>query len=307
MNSPLALEKHARLEQILLKSLGVPAIHHAGVMIYQMDCVQALKRMPPNLIDLTVTSPPYNIGKEYETKVGVDRYVSWCEQWIDGIDKVSTSDSAFWLNLGYLALPGKAKCLPISYLLWDKIPFFLLQEVVWNYAAGVAARNYFSPRNEKFLWYVKDQNSYTFNLDEVRDPNVKYPNQKKNGKLKCNPLGKNPTDVWEFPKVTSGAQRASPERTAHPAQFPVAVIDRIVRACSNPGDIVLDPFMGSGTTAEVALNTGRFVLGFELEPKYIEIAAARLDNLQQWRQNIAAQRPLAIFEQEAQLPSFDFS
>jgi len=305
MNSPF--RKHLRLEQALLESLGVPAIHHAGVMIYQMDCVQALQRMPPNLVDLTVTSPPYNIGKEYETTVGVDRYVAWCEEWIQGIERVSTSESAFWLNLGYLALPDKAKCLPISYLLWDKIPFFLLQEVVWNYAAGVAARNYFSPRNEKFLWHVKNQGSYTFNLDQVRDPNVKYPNQKKNGKLKCNPLGKNPTDVWEFPKVTSGAQRASPERTAHPAQFPVAVIDRIVRACSNPGDVVLDPFMGSGTTAEVALGAGRFVLGFELEPKYIDIAAARLSNFQELQKNVAAQRSLAIFEQEAQFSSFDLS
>ena len=276
-------------------------------MIYQMDCVEALGRLPINLVDLTVTSPPYNIGKEYETKTGVDRYVSWCEDWIRGIDRVSKAESALWLNLGYLALPDSAKCLPISYLLWDKVPFFLLQEIVWNYAAGVAARNYFSPRNEKFLWYIKDQSSYTFNLDAVRDPNVKYPNQKKNGKLKCNPLGKNPTDVWEFPKVTSGAQRASPERTAHPAQFPVAVIDRIVRACSNPGDVVLDPFMGSGTTAEVALSTGRFVLGFELESKYIDIAATRLENFNEWKQNVAAQRSLPVFEQEPQLSSFDFT
>lgn len=303
----MPLEKHSRVEQTILESLGAPAIHHAGVMVYQMDCVQALKRLPPNLIDLTVTSPPYNIGKEYETRVGVDRYVAWCEEWIQGIESVSKAESAFWLNLGYLELPGKAKCLPISYLLWEKIPFFLQQEVVWNYAAGVAARNYFSPRNEKFLWYVKNENRFTFNLDEVRDPNVKYPNQKKNGKLKCNPLGKNPTDVWQFPKVTSGTQRASPERTAHPAQFPVAVIDRIVRACSNPGDVVLDPFMGSGTTAEVALSTSRFVLGFELEPKYVDITAKRLKNFREWRQNVTAQRPLPVFEQESQLSSFDFT
>lgn len=303
MNQPLT--NYLRLEQTIFESLGAPAIHHPGVMIYQMDCVEALKRLPPKLIDLTVTSPPYNIGKEYETRVEVERYVAWCEEWIQGINRVSKEDSAFWLNLGYLALPEKAKCLPISYLLWDKVPFFLMQEVVWNYAAGVAARNYFSPRNEKFLWFIKNQRRYTFNLDEVRDPNVKYPNQKKNGKLKCNPLGKNPTDVWEFPKVTSGGQRASPERTAHPAQFPVAVIDRIVRACSNPGEVILDPFMGSGTTAEVALSTGRFVLGFELEPKYIDITAKRLHNFKEWEIGVAAQRPLAIFEQESQLTSLD--
>ena len=87
----------------------------------------------------------------------------------------------------------------------------------------------------------------------------------------------------------------------------MAVVDRIVRACSNPGDVVLDPFMGSGTTAEVALNIGRFVLGFELESKYIEIAATRLQSFKEWRTNVSAQRVLTIFEQEPQLSSFDFS
>jgi adenine-specific DNA-methyltransferase len=297
---------HRSVEKAILEALGRPAIHRPGVMIYQMDCVQALRLLPENLIDLTVTSPPYNIGKEYETTTAVESYVSWCESWIKGIDKVSKRSSAFWLNLGYFSHPNRAKCLPIAYLLWDKVPFFLLQEIVWNYSAGVATRNYFSPRNEKFLWYVKDQHRYTFNLDVVRDPNVKYPNQKKNGRLKCNPLGKNPTDVWEFPKVTSGAQRSSPERTAHPAQFPIAVIDRIVRACSNPGDILLDPFMGSGTTAEVGMSTGRFVLGFELESKYIEIINSRLEKYKEWEKNESAQQALGIFKQSPQLSSFDF-
>ncbi len=141
----------------------------------------------------------------------------------------------------------------------------------------MAARNSFSPRNEKFLWYVKREDDYTFNLDDVRDPDVKYPKQKKNGKLKCNPLGKNPSDVWLFPKVTSGTDRASPERTEHPAQFPVAVIERIIRACSNSSDLILDPFMGSGTTAVVASGLGRPVLGFETTARYMEIAIRRLE------------------------------
>jgi adenine-specific DNA-methyltransferase len=119
--------------------------------------------------------------------------------------------------------------------------------------------------------------SYCFNLDDVRDPDVKYPNQKKNGKLKCNPLGKNPTDVWQFPKVTSGKDRSSDERTPHPAQFPLAVIDRIVKCSSHAGDIVLDPFIGSGTTAEAALRNGRNVIGFEISANYVEIAARRIE------------------------------
>jgi adenine-specific DNA-methyltransferase len=202
-------QSHLSVEAQVLRALGRPAVHRPGVMIYQMDCVDALRLLPPSLVDLTVTSPPYNIGKEYETATEVDQYVAWCQRWIRGIAQVSGPTSAFWLNVGYLPIPGQGKAVPIAYLLWDKVPMHFLQEVVWNYAAGVAARKSFSPRNEKLLWYVKNPASYTFNLDDVRDPNVKYPNQKKNGKLKCNPLGKNPTDVWEIPKVTSGKDRAS--------------------------------------------------------------------------------------------------
>jgi len=297
---------HQALEATVLAALGQPAIHRPGVMVYQRDCVEALRLLPPGLVDLTVTSPPYNIGKEYETATDVDRYVAWCREWIEGVARASSSASAFWLNVGYLPIPDRGKAVPISYLLWDKVPMHFVQEIVWNYAAGVASKKSFSPRNEKFLWYVKNAASYTFNLDDVRDPNVKYPNQKKNGKLRCNPLGKNPTDVWEIPKVTSGKNRASAERTAHPAQFPIAVIDRVVRACSHQGDVILDPFMGSGTTAEVARATGRFALGFEVEPRYIEIARNRIDAYTDWERSSQAQRALPIFEQEPQLATLDF-
>ena len=246
------------------------------VRLYNIDCLDAMRRLPAGIVNLTVTSPPYNIGKEYEDPLELDHYLDWCGQWIHEIHRLTTPTGAFWLNLGYVSKPGVARAIPIPYLLWNRTPFFLVQEVVWHYGAGVAARNSFSPRNEKFLWYVKDEKNYTFNLDDVRDPDVKYPNQKKNGKLKCNPLGKNPSDVWLFPKVTSGSDRASPERTEHPAQFPVAVIERISRACSNRGDVVLDPFMGSGTTALVNVQLGRPVLGFEQSNRYMEIAVRRL-------------------------------
>ena len=111
----------------------------------------------------------------------------------------------------------------------------------------------------------------------MRDPNVKYPNQKKNGKIKVNLKGKNPTDVWQFPKVTSGKNRASKERTPHPAQFPVAVVDRIIKSASNLNEIVLDPFMGSGTKAIVALGLQRQVIGFEIRADYCQIVANRID------------------------------
>ena len=120
----------------------------------------------------------------------------------------------------------------------------------------------------------------------------KYPNQKKNGKIKVNPNGKNPTDVWQFPKVTSGKNRASTERTSHPAQFPMAVIERIIKASSNSKELILDPFIGSGTTAEVALRLGRPTVGFELKEDYCRIAADRLDNFFQHRKVQEAQLEL---------------
>jgi adenine-specific DNA-methyltransferase len=263
--------------------LGRPSYRRENVAIYQGDCIHLLRELPRGLFDLTVTSPPYNIGKEYEKPRSLEEYVRWSTEWISEVHRTSAPEASFWLNLGYVPIEGKGKAVPLPYLLWGKTPFFLLQEIVWNYGAGVAARNSFSPRNEKFLWYVADPDRYIFNLDEIRDKDVKYPNQKKNGKLKCNPDGKNPTDVWQFPKVTSGNQRASPERTAHPAQFPIAIIERIIRACSNESGLVLDPFMGSGTTAEAAARLGRGVIGFELRSDYVEIASRRLDaSFEEW-------------------------
>ena len=273
------------------EALGPPTIASDHFLIYHGDALRLLRRCPDLVIDLTITSPPYNIGKQYENVRKLDDYLSWCADWIELIYEKTAPHGAFWLNVGYLSIPGKAKAIPIPYLLWNYVSFFLVQEIVWNYGAGVASRKSFSPRNEKFLWYVKDEQTYTFNLDVVRDPNVKYPNQKKNGKLKCNPLGKNPTDVWNvsvidssqfstdvwpIPKVTSGKNRSSKERTEHPAQFPFALIDRIIKACSNPGDIILDPFIGSGTVAEAALRNDRRVVGFEIHTPYVEIIQNRI-------------------------------
>lgn len=271
--------------------LGEPFYEIDGCCIYNADCLEAMSALPPEFVSLTVTSPPYNIGKEYEQQRPLESYLDWCTSWIAEVHRITVKDGGFWLNLGYLSIPDRAKAIPIPYLLWDRIPFFLIQEVVWNYSAGVAGRKFLSPRNEKFLWYVKDQQSYTFNLDDIRNPDVKYPNQKKNGKVKVNSLGKNPTDVWQFPKVTSGRERSSKERTPHPAQFPAAVVERILKASSDKGQLVLDPFLGSGTTAEVALRLGRPVVGFEIAEDYCSIAANRLSNL------LEKQGQLGLFEQ----------
>lgn len=270
-----------------------------------MDCLEGLNRLNSCLVDLTVTSPPYNIGKPYEQPLGLDDYLRWCEAWICEVYRLTSPTGAFWLNLGYLEFPGRAKAIPIPYLLWERVPFYLLQEVVWNYGAGVAAKRMFSPRNEKFLWYVKNPKQYAFNLDGVRDKNVKYPNQKKHGKLRCNPSGKNPSDVWQFPKVTSGENRHSRERTPHPSQFPLAVVDRIIKACSSQGDLIMDPFMGSGTTAVAALRNGRAVFGFEISADYCSITADRITRVLEEQQRARAQGCLFGQEQVEEFKPID--
>lgn len=260
----------------ILSALGKPYHQTEYGLLYNMDCVEGMKRLPSGLVDLTFTSPPYNIGKEYESILPLDDYVAWCEEWMSYVYDLTNPCGAFLLNVGYMPIPNKGKCVPISYLLWDKTSFFLNQEIVWNYGAGVACKKQLSPRNEKILWYVKNASNYVFNLDSIRDKNVKYPNQKKNGKLRCNTLGKNPSDVWQIAKVTSGKNRMSTERMNHPAQTPCDLLERVILGFSNEGQLVLDPFMGSGSTAISALRNKRFYLGFEISEQYCKLAAQRI-------------------------------
>lgn len=275
---PPSFFEHAdEVARELAAVLGPPFYSRAGYILYNADCLEVLRKLARSdtKVALTVTSPPYNLGKEYEEKWPVERYTSWCSDWMTLIHSVTTPEGAFWLNLGYLEVPGRGLCVPISYLLWDKSPFYLLQEVVWHYGAGVSTKKRLSPRNEKWMFFVKDPSSYSFNLDDIRDPNVKYPNQKKNGKFRCNPLGKNPSDVWSFPKVTTGRKRSSRERTRHPAQFPLPVVERVVLASSDPNQLVLDPFAGSGSTGLAASALGRVFVGIERDKNYCEMAAER--------------------------------
>jgi adenine-specific DNA-methyltransferase len=269
-----ASEVDDRLDAIA-HHVGAPYFADEGFVLFHGDCVQAMRSMPAGATDLTVTSPPYNIGKSYEGKQSLDEYVVWSREWMSEVHRVTAGNGAFWLNLGYTPLHPSGKAVPLAYLLWNLTDFHMIQEVVWNYGAGVAGRLFFSPRNEKFLWFVKNEADYVFNLDAVRDPDVKYPRQFKNGRLKVNPLGKNPTDVWQFAKVTSGFQRSSKERTGHPAQFPEGVIERVIKASSNVGDVIFDPFMGSGTSAVVGYRNDRLVVGSELDEKYCELAVNR--------------------------------
>jgi len=260
----------------IAKYLGNPHFVDDSCAIFWVDTLEAQKLLPPGMFDLVITSPPYNIGKEYENIMPVEDYVEWTNRWTTETSRLIGDHGTLLLNLGYVSIEAKGRAVPLPYLLWDKIPLYLNQEIVWNYSAGVACKNYLSPRNEKILWYVKDKDNYIFNLDAIRDPNVKYPNSKRHGKPRVNTLGKNPSDVWEIAKVTTGMGRSSAERTAHPCQFPTDLIDRLVLGFSHEDGIVFDPFVGSGTTIESCVRHNRYCVGFEMREDYCDIAVSRI-------------------------------
>jgi len=269
-------KKFENVQRQFSQCFGVPYYADDNCALFCVDTLESQNLLPSGIFDLVITSPPYNIGKEYESIVPVDDYVKWTERWVTETCRLIADHGALLLNLGYISVESQGRAVPLPYLLWDKIPLYLNQEIVWNYSAGVACKNYLSPRNEKILWYVKERDNYTFNLDAIRDPNVKYPNSKRHGKPRVNTLGKNPSDVWEIAKVTTGARRSSAERTAHPCQFPTDLIDRLVLGFSHEGGIVFDPFVGSGTTIESCIRHNRYCVGFEIREDYCDIAVSRI-------------------------------
>ncbi len=288
------VSKHKLIEKAINKAIGSPFYSAPGFILYCGDCCELLPQLKKAVFaaDLVLTSPPYNIGKEYEASMLLNEYIAWSSNWMHQIYDITKPEGAFWLNVGYLEAENKGLCVPIPYLIWDKSPFYLLQEIVWKYGAGVTAKRRLSSRNEKWLFYVKNQANYTFNLDEIRDPNVKYPNQKKQGKFRCHPLGKNPSDVWDFPKVTTGQKRSSKERTGHPAQFPLRVVERVIRASSNQMELVLDPFAGSCSAGIAAAGLRRIFLGIEIKSDYCELAVRRYEKFKKERERAQKQGEL---------------
>ena len=247
--------------------------------IYQMDCLEGFKLVEDESVQLVVTSPPYNIGKEYESVISFTDYVSWIGKVIKESFRVLKPSGSIAFQLGNYVKNGRV--IPLDCALFStflELGLIPRNRIVWTFGHGLHCKKRFSGRHETILWFTKTDD-YVFNLDPVRIPQ-KYPNKRyykgdKKGELSCNPLGKNPSDVWEITNVKNN----HPEKTDHPCQYPLELVSRLVLALSNEGDVVLDPFMGSGSTAVAAAITGRKFIGFETEPKYIEIANKRLDSI----------------------------
>jgi len=248
----------------------------ADLVLYEGDCLKLLREIPDKSIKLVVTSPPYNLGKPYETRLDIDEYLNQQQRVIDECVRVLDDRGSICWQVGNYVDNGEIIPLDIIlYPLFAKHNLRLRNRIVWHFGHGLHAKKRFSGRYEVILWFTKTD-EYTFDLDAVRVPQ-KYPKKKhfkgpKKGQLSGNPLGKNPSDVWEIPNVKANHV----EKTAHPCQFPVELIERLVLSLTEEGDWVLDPFMGVGSTAIAALFHKRKAVGAEIIKEYVEIARERI-------------------------------
>ncbi len=248
----------------------------ADVVLYPGDGRQLLREMPDATVDLVVTSPPYNVGKPYEKRLPWEDYLAQQRAVIEESVRVLKPTGSLCWQVGNYVHQGEVVPLDILlYPLFKALGLKLRNRIVWTFGHGLHARKRLSGRYEVVLWFTKTDD-YIFNLDAIRVPQ-KYPNKRhfkgaKKGQLSGHPLGKNPGDVWEIPNVKANHV----EKTAHPAQFPVELVERLVLALTEPGGWVVDPFVGSGTTLIAALMHGRRAAGAEIVPEYLDIARERL-------------------------------
>ena len=253
------------------------------VTLFNGDCCDLLHNMPDESVDLVVTSPPYCIGKAYEDPHNDIRvFREQHEEIFNELYRVLKTGGSICWQVGYHITDSCV--IPLDYIVYDIFttmseqldkPLILRNRIIWTFGHGLNSTKRFSGRHEVILWFTKGEQK-TFNLDDVRVPQ-KYPGKRSyrgsnKGNLSGNPLGKNPSDVWDIPNVNANHI----EKTEHPCQFPVAIPERLIKALTSPGDLVLDPYAGSCTTGVAAIITGRRFAGAELVKKYYNISYKRL-------------------------------
>lgn len=263
-----------------------------------VDALDFLKGEKGGSVDLVITSPPYNIGKEYEMRTSIQKYLDRLRPICEELVRVlSDSGSICWQTGNYVERTNKSKgeVFPLDiffYSMFKDLGLKLRNRIIWKFGHGLQCKNRFSGRYETILWFTKSDD-YTFNLDPVRIP-AKYPGKKyfkgsKIGQYSCNPLGKNPEDVWTWNKVVAdweaevweipNVKSNHPEKTIHPCQFPIELCERCVLALTHEGDTVYDPFAGVASTLIAALKNHRFAWGTELDSNYIEAGLQHIDDL----------------------------
>jgi len=258
----------------------------ADLVLYEGNCLDLLSQIPDKFVKLVVTSPPYNLGKPYEDRLDLDDYLAQQNQVIKECVRVLDDKGSICWQVGNYVNNGEIIPLDlVLYPIFSSLQLHIRNRIVWHFGHGLHASKRFSGRYEVILWFTKS-NDYTFNLDAVRVPQ-KYPNKKyfkgpKKGELSGNPLGKNPSDVWNIPNVKANHV----EKTSHPCQFPVELVERLVLSMTNANDWVFDPFMGVGSTAIAALIHKRKAIGAEIMPEYVAIARERIYQAERGRLRI---------------------
>ena len=260
--------------------------------LWQGDALAYLKALPNEpTFDLVITSPPYNIGKEYETRKKLSAYLQAQRLIIEEIvPRLKAGGSLCW-QVGSFVQANEVFPLDIEFApIFRELGLKLRNRVIWHFGLGLHGSKRFSGRHETVLWYTntpKTGDPYTFNLDAVRLP-AKYPAKRhfkgpNAGEFSGNPLGKNPTDVWDIPNVKS----KHVEKTSHPCQFPVGLAERLILALTNESDLVFDPFAGVASAGVAAAIHKRRFIGCELSASYAKIGVKRvqeaLDGMAQYR------------------------
>jgi site-specific DNA-methyltransferase (adenine-specific) len=251
------------------------------------DCIEQMRGLPADYVDLAFADPPFNIGYAYDVyndKQDRTRYLAWSRDWIAAVHRVLKANGTFWLAIGdeYAA---ELK------LISQDFGFHCRSWVIWYYTFGVNCTNKFTRSHAHLFYFVKDAKSFTFRGD---DPDNRVPSARQlvYGDKRANPRGRLPDDTWilrpqdvescfrsdedtwYFPRVAGTFKERA---RFHGCQMPEQLLGRIVRTCSNPGDLVLDPFSGSATTLAVAKKLGRNYLGFDLSAEYVSQGLARLE------------------------------
>lgn len=270
------------------------AIDLSKVEIYQGKCEDRLSAIPDESVHLVLTSPPYNIGKEYEEVNSLEKYLEWQSSVIKECHRILTPSGSICWQAGNSINKekGSTEVIPLDcvfYPIFKDIGFKLRNRIVWTFSHGLHCSNRFSGRHETILWWSKT-NDYVFNLNDVRIPQ-KYPGKKyykgpKKGQLSGNPLGCNPSDHWSIPNV----KHNHVEKTDHPCQFPVELAGTLILSLTNKGDMVVDPFSSSCTTAIASAIHGRKCVCIEVHELYVDEGKKRLDLLNKGMLKIRSDR-----------------
>ncbi|MCS6910756.1 MAG: site-specific DNA-methyltransferase [Anaerolineales bacterium] len=260
----------------------------AEIVLHPGDVNRFVTSVPDGLVSLVITSPPYNLGKDYEDRVSIEKYLETQASLIAELHRVLRTDGSLCWQVGNFVEKGEVYPLDILYYgIFKRFGFRLRNRIIWRFGHGLHASKRFSGRYETLLWFTKSD-EYVFNLDAVRVP-AKYPGKRhfkgpKKGQVSGNPLGKNPSDVWEvvardweeglwdIPNVKAN----HPEKTEHPCQYPIELVERCVLALTREGDWVFDPYAGVGSALIGAIMHNRRAMGCERELAYVRVARERI-------------------------------